>query len=62
MLIKLRIGLQLGCRALALGLLENGVELCGLHHVTLDLELAGHEELLGIGLAVDELLELGVGE
>lgn len=51
--------LQLG---LALGLLEDGLHLGRLHDVTLDLELAAHEQTLGVGLASHELLEVLVGE
>lgn len=51
--------LQLG---LALGLLEDRFHLGGLHDVALDLELAAHEQTLGIGLAVDELVEIFIGE
>lgn len=51
--------LQLG---LALGLLKDRFHLGGLHDVALDLELAAHEQALGIGLAVDELVEVFVGE
>lgn len=51
--------LQLG---LGLGLLEDGLHLGSLHDVALDLELAGHEEALGLGLAGDELAKVLVGE
>jgi len=51
--------LELG---LGLGLLEDGVQLGGLHDIALDLELAGHEETLGVGLAGDESAEVRVGE
>lgn len=51
--------LQLG---LALGLLHDGLHLGRFHDVALDLELAAHEKLLGIGLAGDEIGEVGVGE
>lgn len=51
--------LELG---LGLGLLEDGVELGSLHDIALDLELAGHEEALSVGLAGDELGKVGVGE
>lgn len=51
--------LELG---LGLGLLEDRLELGGLHDVTLDLELARHEELLGVGLALGEVGEVIVGE
>lgn len=47
--------LQLG---LCLGLLQHGVQLGRLHDVALDLELAAHEEALGIGLALDELAKV----
>ena len=49
--------LQLG---LALGLLQNGLHLGGLHNVTLDLELAAHEQALSIGLAIHQGLEVRV--
>lgn len=52
-------GLELG---LGLGLLEDGVELGGLHDVALDLELARHEEALGVGLAGDEVAKVGLRE
>lgn len=42
---------------LGLGDLEDGVELGGEHNVALDLELAGHEGLLGVDLAVGEAEE-----
>lgn len=51
--------LQLG---LGLGLLEDGLHLGSLHDVALDLELAGHEEALGLSLAGDELAKVFVGE
>lgn len=51
--------LQLG---LALGLLEDGLHLGGLHDIALDLELARHEEALSVGLAGDEAGEVGVGQ
>lgn len=51
--------LELG---LGLGLLQDGLHLGGLHDVALDLELAGHEQALGVGLADDEVGEVGVGE
>lgn len=47
--------LQLG---LCLSLLQHGVQLGRLHDVALDLELAAHEEALGIGLALDELAKV----
>lgn len=53
------LSLQLG---LALGLLEDGLHLGGLHDVALDLELATHEQTLSVGLAGDEGLEVLVGE
>ena len=53
------LDLELG---LGLRLLEDGVELGGLHDVALDLELARHEEALGVGLAGDEVAEVGVRE
>lgn len=51
--------LQLG---LALGLLEDGLHLGGLHNVALDLKLATHEQALGVGLAADQGAEVLVGE
>lgn len=42
---------------LALGGVEDGGELGREHDVALDLELAGHESLLGVDLAVGEALE-----
>lgn len=51
--------LQLG---LGLGLLEDGLHLQGLHGVSSDLELAAHEESLGVGVAGDEGAEVLVGE
>lgn len=51
--------LQLG---LGLGLLEDRLHLGGLHDIALDLELARHEELLGVGLAGDERGKVGVGQ
>lgn len=51
--------LQLG---LGLGLLQDGLHLGSLHDVALDLELAGHEETLGLSLAGDELAKVLVGE
>jgi hypothetical protein len=50
---------QLG---LGLGLLQDGLHLGGLHDVALDLELAGHEQALGVGLAADETGEVGIGQ
>lgn len=57
--IQRRSHLKLGLR---LGLLEDGLHLGGLHDITLDLQLAAHEQLLRIGLAGDELGEVLVGE
>lgn len=51
--------LQLGS---GLGLLHDGVQLGGLHDVALDLELARHEQALGVGLASDELAEVLLGK
>lgn len=45
-----------------LGLLHDGVELGGLHDVALDLELAGHEQALGVGLALDQVAKVLLGE
>lgn len=50
---------QLG---LSLGLLENRLHLRSLHNVALDLELATHEQTLGVGLAGDEGRKIGIGE
>lgn len=52
-------GLKLG---LVLGLLEDRVKLGGLHHVALDLQLSGHEHALSVGLAGDEVTEVGIGQ
>lgn len=51
--------LQLG---LGLSLLEDRLHLGGLHNITLDLELAAHEEALSVGLARDELAKVGFGK
>lgn len=51
--------LQLG---LALSLLEDRLHLGRLHDVALDLELAAHEQTLGVGLAGHEGGEVCVGE
>lgn len=48
--------------SLGLGLLQDRLELGGLHDVALDLELAGHEETLSVGLALGESLEVIVGQ
>lgn len=50
--LHLSLGLSLG---------EDGVETGGLHDVTRDLELALHEQVLGLGGTLDELAELSVG-
>lgn len=42
--------------------LEDGLERSGLHNVTLDLELTAHEQLLSIGLTVNEVLEVSVSD
>jgi hypothetical protein len=34
--------------------------LCSLHNVSSDLQLARHEQLLGVGFALDEALEIGI--
>lgn len=52
---EIAFSLQLG---LGLGLLEDGLHLGSLHDVALDLELAAHEETLGVGLAGDEGTEV----
>lgn len=51
--------LQLG---LGLSLLQDRLHLVGLHDIALDLELAGHEEALSVGLAGGELTKVLVGE
>lgn len=53
------MGEQHGARRLELGLLglEHAVELGGEHDVALDLELARHEGLLAVDLAVGEVDE-----
>jgi hypothetical protein len=45
-----------------LGVLENSLELGSLHHVTLNLQLAAHEELLCVRLLVNKVTEVLVGE
>lgn len=49
--------LQLGLRVVA-GRGENWLELGGLHDITLDLQLAAHEESLCVGLAGNELAKV----
>lgn len=51
--------LELG---LAPGLGEDGLHLGGLHDVAFGLELAAHEEALGVGRAGDELAKVLLGE
>lgn len=51
--------LQLGLR---LGLLQDRLHLGRLHDVPPDLQLASHEESLGVGLARDEVGEVFIGE
>lgn len=51
--------LELG---LAPGLCEDGLHLGGLHDVALGLELAAHEEALGVGRAGDELAKVLLSE
>ena len=51
--------LQLG---LGLGLLQDGVQLGGLHDISLNLKLAAHEQALGVGLAGDELTKVVIRE
>lgn len=53
------VHLQVG---LALCLLEDRFDLGSLHHVALDLELATHEETLGLCGSSDQLAEVIVGE
>lgn len=48
--------------SLGLGLLQDRLKLGGLHDIALDLELARHEEALGVGLALRESLEIIVGQ
>ena len=48
--------------SLALGLLKDRLHLGSLHDVALDLELAAHEQTLGVGLAGNQALEVAVGE
>ena len=55
-LLKMRC-LQLG---LCLSLLEDGLQLGGLHDVALDLHATAHEHLLRICLAGDELAKVSV--
>lgn len=47
--------LQLGT---TLGLLQDGLHLSRLHDVALNLQLATHEETLGVGLSGDQLSEV----
>jgi len=56
---KSTLQLQLG---LVLSLLKHRVKLGRLHNVALNLELAAHEETLGVGLASDELAKVLLGE
>jgi hypothetical protein len=51
--------LQLG---LGLGLLQDRVQLGGLHDVALDLELSAHEKALRVGLAGDQAREVVFAE
>lgn len=53
------VNLQLG---IVLGLLEDGLHLGRLHNIALDLELAGHEKALSVGLAGHEVSKIGVGK
>ena len=53
------LSLQLG---LSLGFFQNGLHLCSLHDVALDLELAAHKQTLSIGLAGDQGGEIVIGE
>jgi hypothetical protein len=52
-------GLKFG---FCLGSTEDWFETGSLHHVSLDLELASHEERLGLRGSFYELLEIAVGE
>lgn len=54
-----RTSSQLG---LGLRLLQDRLHLGRLHDVAADLELAGHEQALGVGLAGDQGAEVLVGE
>jgi hypothetical protein len=47
---------------LCLGLSKDGLEAGGLHEISLDLELAAHEESLGLGGTLDELVKVLIGE
>lgn len=47
---------------LCLGLLQNGIELGGLHDIALDLKLAAHEQPLRVGLAGNEGREIRIGQ
>lgn len=47
---------------LGLGLLKNRLHLGSLHHIALDLELAGHEQALSVGLTSNETREVGIGK
>lgn len=53
------LSLQLG---LGLSLLQDRVQLGRLHDVARNLQLARHEETLGVGLAGDELAEVLIRE
>lgn len=55
----LAMRLELG---LVLSLLQDGLHLHSLHHVAADLELASHEEALGVLLAGDEGTEVRLGK
>lgn len=59
-LLKGVYNLQLGLGAL--GLLQNRLHLSRLHDVALDLQLAAHEQTLGVGLSSNKLGEVGIGE
>lgn len=56
-LVDLQLGLWVGA-----GRGEDWLELGGLHDISLDLQLAAHEESLCVGLAGNELAEVLVGE
>lgn len=45
-----------------LRLLQHPFDLPRLHHIALDLQLPGHEQLLSVGLALDQLPEVRVGQ
>lgn len=56
------MGVYTNCLELGLLALENTVKLGSEHDVALDLELAGHESLLAVHLAVGEVDEGVIGK